>query len=122
MAAAAGPDLLSCPSAQRILTVLCQLCRLDCTSDIHTGSTKRSLWATAEPCSLSWEKKEKILDLKDRLNIQTVDFEYGLREKSHKVPFEQREPTYGRCGKEVEIKYTAYVTFISFSFNLQVMN
>ena len=67
-------------------------------------------------------KKEKILDLKDRLNIQTVDFEYGLQEKSHKVPFEQRELTYSRCGKVGEIKYTAYVTFISFSFNLQVMN
>ena len=82
----------------------------------------------AQPVGYSWAlftllgKKEKILDLKDRLNIQTVDFEYGLREKSHKVPFEQREPTYCRCGKEVEIKYTAHVTFISFSINLQVMN
>lgn len=122
MAAAAVPDLLICPGAQRILTVLCQLCSRDCTSDIHTGSTKHSLWATAEPCPLSWEKREKILDLKDRLNIQTVDFEYGLREKSHKVPFEQREPTYGRCRKEGETKYKAYVTFISFSLNLQVMN
>lgn len=104
MAAAAGPDLPICPGAQRVLAVLCQLCSLDCTSNMHTRSTIHSLRAAAKPCSPSWERREKILDLKDRLNIQTVDFEYGLREKPHKVPFEQREPTYGRCRKEGETK------------------
>ena len=34
--------------------------------------------------------EKKILYLKDSLNIPTVDFEYLLEQKSHKVPFEQR--------------------------------
>lgn len=123
MAAAAGPDLLGCPGAQRILPILSQPCSLGCMHFPHPDQKHK-----AQPVgyggalfALLGKKKKKILDLKDRLNIQTVDFENWLQEQSHEVPFEQRgNPPMvdaGRRGRS-SIKH---VTFISFSFNLQVI-
>ena len=40
--------------------------------------------------ALLGKRRKKILDLKDRLDIQTLDLENWLQEQSQEVPFEQR--------------------------------
>ena len=110
------------PRAQRVLHILCQPCRLGCASLSQTRSTKPSLWATRSPVCPPGEKKEKDSWYQGR--TWHTDSRLGKLAAgtiSGDAIWPKSEPSYGRCGKEGEIKYKAYVTFISFSFNLQVI-